>query len=110
MVLAVAPIVQILLVLGLTAGLAFTIFCIVDIVRRPQWAWLAAGKEKALWLALTFFGYFLCWIIMDIVYVAAIRPKVAAAQRGGPPAGGGDGDPNTYKKPYRPHFYSGPFS
>ena len=81
------------LIIGLI-GLAVTIYCIVDIARRPDWAWQAAGQNKVLWLVLTIVGHFLCWVIFDVIYLAAIRPKVVAAGSGGaPPMGGGYGTP-----------------
>ncbi len=72
-------------------GFAVTIFCIVDIARRPAYAWTGSGQSKSLWLVLVIVGHFLCWFIMDLVYLLAIRPKVAAAQTGGGPMGGGPG-------------------
>jgi len=73
-------------------GLAVTIYCIVDILRRPDWAWQSSGQSKVLWVVLVIVGHFLCWLIMDLIYLLAIRPKVVAAQgSGGPPGGYGGG-------------------
>jgi hypothetical protein len=84
------------LLLGLVA-LGVTIFALVDVLRRPEWAWRAAGQNRTLWLVLTivalFFG--LLGLIVDLIYLLSIRPKVAAAQNRGGPTGGSD-----YGTPY----------
>lgn len=77
------------LFLGLI-GLGVTIFCIVDVARRPEWAWSGSGQSKVLWLVLTivalFFG--LIGLIISGIYLFVIRPKVAVVQNQGGPMGG----------------------
>jgi hypothetical protein len=91
-------------------GLAVTIFCIVDVLRHPAYAWQASGQNKTLWLALTIVGLFVCWIVFDLVYLLAIRPKVVAAESGGGGSyGGGYGAPPPYggATPYGAPQYGG---
>ena len=70
-------------------GPILSIIAIVDVVRRPDWAWQASGQNKTLWLVLTIVGIFLCGIVLGPVYLLAIRPKLAAAQQGGSAGVGG---------------------
>lgn len=77
------------LVLELVA-LAATIFCIIDVAIRPEWAWNVSGQSKPLWLVLTivalFIGFF--GLILDVAYLISIRPKVGAARGRGQVTGG----------------------
>src|ERR1700722_14456720 len=72
-------------------GLVVTIFCIVDIARRRQYTWQSAGQNKVLWLVLVIIGHFFCWLVMDLIYLLAIRPKVAAETIAGGGQYGGSG-------------------
>jgi hypothetical protein len=97
-------------------GLAVSIFCIVDVLRHRDFAWQASGQSKTLWLVLSIVGFFVCWLIFDLIYLLAIRPKVVAAEHGGGGYGGGSyggggyGAPPTYggATPYGAPQYGGP--
>ena len=68
-ILAVAP-----LVLG--------IWAIVDAAKRPEAAWLAIGKSRAMWITLIAVFTFFCnlvGLVLSIVYLTSIRPQLAAA-------------------------------
>lgn len=64
-------------------GPVLAIVSIVDVVRRPDGAWEASGQSKTLWLILNIVGIFFCGLVIGLIYLLAIRPKVAAAQSGG---------------------------
>ena len=75
-------IVLFVLVLGV-GGLAVTIWAIVDAATKPTAAFGAAGSSKAMWITLIVVFYVFTWIVgivLAIVYLAAIRPKVRAAE------------------------------
>jgi Na+-transporting NADH:ubiquinone oxidoreductase subunit NqrE len=81
-----------LVLVGLS--LALPIWAIVDAAGRPDAVWTAAGQNKVLWIVLIAALTVTCgagWIVA-IVYLAAIRPKLVAAQAGGG-YGGGYGPP-----------------
>jgi hypothetical protein len=80
----------VIIVLGL-AAVALSIWALVDTLTRPDWAWQAAGQNKVLWIVLNIVGFFICGLVIAIIYLAVIRPKVAAAQSGGPMPPGGYG-------------------
>jgi hypothetical protein len=77
----------IFLVLGL-AAVVLSIWALVDTLSRPAWAWEASGQNKTLWIILNIVGFFICGLVIALIYLLAIRPKVAAAQSGGGPGGG----------------------
>lgn len=63
-------------------SLVFAIFCIVDIVRRPDWQWRLAGQEKILWLLLVILINFMCLpLVMSLIYWFAIRSKLVAVEK-----------------------------
>jgi hypothetical protein len=86
------------------AGLVISIWALVDTLSRPEWAWQASGQNKVLWIILNIVGFFICGLVIGLIYLIAIRPKVAAAQSGG---GGGAG--RGYPGGYDPGFGSGGF-
>ena len=67
------------------AALALTIWALVDATKRPPWAWEAAGQNRTLWIVLLAVALVVgLGIILTVVYLAAVRPKVIAAQDSGP--------------------------
>ncbi len=83
---------EILIVVVLFAtGPVLAIISIIDVARRPDWAWQASGQSKTLWLVLEIVGIFFCGLVISLIYLLAIRPKVAAAQPGSSPMAGGPG-------------------
>jgi len=84
--------------------LGLVIWGLVDAASHPPWAWDRAGQSKTLWIVLQAVGVLFCFVgvILSIVYLAAIAPRVRAAERGftpppGPPGGPPPGwypDPN----------------
>lgn len=74
---------ELLIVVVALMGLGLIIWGIVDAASRPEWAWQRAGQSKVLWILLQAFGgLFFAGIglIMTIVYLLAIRRRVARAQ------------------------------
>lgn len=80
------PIEGLAALIGLAAT-AFVVWGIVDAATRPDAAWTVAGQNKVLWIVLQAGGLFFfgLGLIFAIVYFAAIRPKVMAAQGSPPP-------------------------
>jgi Protein of unknown function (DUF2510) len=89
-------------ILILLVELALPIWSLVDASSRPDWAWQASGQNKTLWIVLNVVGLVFCGIIIGLIYLVAIRPKVAAAQRGADGLGG------TYGGGYGGGYGSGP--
>ncbi len=75
-----------LIAFGLGIGLislGVVIWGVVDAATRPDPAWVAAGQNKVLWIVLQAVGFVVlppAGIVLAIVYLAAVRPKVASAQ------------------------------
>lgn len=82
------------LLLSLVA-LAVSLWALIDAAMRPTWAWEAAGQNKTLWIVLNVAGLFVCGLVIGLVYLLAIRPKVASGQTGGSGGGGGYGGPGA---------------
>jgi hypothetical protein len=84
----------VILLMGLVP-LAVTVWAVVDAATRPDWAFVQSGQNKVLWIVLPIAAsFFFCsgWLVA-IIYLAAIRPKVVAAQSSGPGAPPGYGPP-----------------
>lgn len=91
-VLAISPVFTLLWL----ASLAFAVYVIVDMARRPDWQWRAAGSNKVLWMVLEIVLLIgLLSIVIGIIYLAAIRPRLEAVARqgGSGPWAGGPGYP-----------------
>ncbi len=56
-------------------ALAISIYCVVDIVQKPDAAWEGSGQNKVLWIVLVL----VLGVIGSAVYWFAIRPKVVQA-------------------------------
>jgi hypothetical protein len=72
--------VAVVTVLALVA-LGICIWAIADAASRPTGAFVAAGSNKVMWIALIAVFYFLTGIIgtiLALVYLASIRPRVRA--------------------------------
>src|SRR5689334_13449071 len=91
--------------LGLIS-LALSVWAIVDVVSRPEWAFRAAGSSKPLWLVLEIVGLFVCGPVLSLIYLLAIRPKVAAASALGGPGGPSWSGPPPWAPP--PSGWGGP--
>ncbi len=73
-------VVFIVFVLGIV-GLVVPIWAIVDAASRPSGAFAAAGSSKAMWITLIAVFWVLTGLIgliLACVYLASIRPRVAA--------------------------------
>jgi hypothetical protein len=76
-------------------GVVLCIIGIVDVARRPAWAWEASGHKKGVWMILNIAGlifgpFFFGGLMVGLIYLFAIRPKVAMVEAtGGPLAGDG---------------------
>ena len=68
--------------------LAPVIWGLVDAIRRPKEAFVAAGKNRGLWIGLLVAAFIAPVIIgtgIGMWYLIAVRPKVAAATPSLPP-------------------------
>jgi hypothetical protein len=61
------------------AGLVFTIVCVVDMVRRPDWQWKLAGQDKTLWIVLAVVVN--VFAIVSLIYWFNIRGKLLAVEQ-----------------------------
>lgn len=75
---------ELLILLFVVAFVAIPAWAIVDALRADDIAWASIGQNKTLWVALiaggTFFGG-LIGVVLAVVYLASIRPKLAATGR-----------------------------
>jgi hypothetical protein len=64
--------------------LGISVWALLDVARRPQWAWALAGRRQVVWMALVLVG------ILTVVgglavsgwYLLRVRPDIAAAEDG----------------------------
>lgn len=73
---------ELVVIVFLLAPLALVVWGIADAASRPDHAWAASGQNKTLWVVLLAVSLLFCGVgaILSIVYLTAVRPKVAAAQ------------------------------
>jgi hypothetical protein len=64
--------------------LALTAWALLDAARRPEWVWALAGRRRVVWLAAILFGALVVVVglIVSSVYLARIRPELAAVENG----------------------------
>lgn len=64
--------------------IALTLWSVIDVARRPQWAWALAQRSQLAWMAALLFGAFtvLGGLALSLWYLAKVRPFVAAAEDG----------------------------
>jgi hypothetical protein len=65
-------------------GIVLPAWAVIDAASRPAGAFVAAGSNKGMWIALILVLWFLTGIlglVLSIVYLAAIRPRVKAVMR-----------------------------
>ena len=64
--------------------LGISVWALLDAARRPEWAWALAGQRRVAWMAAIMFGVLtvIGGLIISSWYLAAIRPRIAAAEEG----------------------------
>ena len=64
--------------------LAISLWALLDVARRPAWAWSLADRNQAMWVALVLFGF--CSVVGGLVisgiYLMRVRPRIVAAEEG----------------------------
>ncbi len=64
--------------------LGVSLWALLDVARRPRWAWALAERRQVLWLALIMLGVFsvVGGLVISGWYLLRVRPVVAAAEAG----------------------------
>jgi hypothetical protein len=64
--------------------LAVSMWALLDVARRPQWAWALAGRRQVVWLALILVGILTVvgGLFLSLWYLLQVRPLIAAAEAG----------------------------
>lgn len=64
--------------------LAISVWALLDIARRPAWAWSLSGRNRVVWMAAVLVG--MCSVVGGLIisgiYLVRIRPAVADAENG----------------------------
>jgi hypothetical protein len=64
--------------------LAVTLWALLDVAHRPQWAWALSGHRQVVWLVLVIAGG--CSVVGGLAvsgwYLLKVRPRIAAAEDG----------------------------
>jgi uncharacterized membrane protein len=67
--------------------LGLSVWALLDVARRPAWAWGLAGRDRVLWMYLILAGI-LCLpvgICLSAWYLLRVRPIIAGVERGNLP-------------------------
>jgi len=64
--------------------LAISLWALLDITRRPSWAWALSGRRQVVWLAAVLLGFLtvLGGLAVSGWYLWRVRPDIAAAEAG----------------------------
>jgi hypothetical protein len=64
--------------------LGVSLWALLDVARRPQWAWALAGRNQVAWMAGIMFGMFsvIGGLLLSLWYLEKVRPVIAAAEEG----------------------------
>src|SRR5205814_9627931 len=64
--------------------LGVSVWALLDAARRPEWAWALAGRRRVAWMVAIMFGVLtvIGGLIISAWYLAGVRPRIAAAERG----------------------------
>ena len=64
--------------------LALTIWALLDVAHRPQWAWALAGRRQVVWMAAILFGALtvIGGVLLCTWYLTKVRHEIAAAEDG----------------------------
>lgn len=75
----------------LCAPLAISVWALLDVARRPSWAWSLAGRSQVAWLGAVMFGVLInvLGVAISAWYLMKVRPVIAAAEEGRIPDAGG---------------------
>ena len=70
--------------------LGLSVWALLDIARRPAWAWALAGRNRVLWMVAVLIGILslVGGILISGWYLVRVRPRIAAVEAGdlgGPP-------------------------
>lgn len=75
---------EILLISLACVPLGISLWALLDIARRPAWAWGLSGRNRLGWMAAVLVG--MCSVIGGLVisamYLLRVRPAVADAENG----------------------------
>jgi hypothetical protein len=68
----------------LCTPLAISVWALLDAVRRPEWAWVLAGRTRIYWMAGILLGTFVACagVGISLWYLVKVRPLIAAAEEG----------------------------
>jgi hypothetical protein len=71
--------------------LAVSLWALLDVARRPQWAWALAGRRQVAWMAGIMVGVLTVagGLALSLWYLVKVRPLIAAAEDGDLDAAGG---------------------
>ena len=81
-----------LIIVGILLTVIFPVWAIVDILKRPDWAWERSGHNRFTWLILMIVGVFVCNVafFVSLWYLLFVRSDVRNQQE----VGRGLGFPN----------------
>ncbi len=75
---------EVVLVAIASIPLAISVWALLDIARRPAWAWSLSGRNRVVWMAAVLVG--MCSVVGGLIisgiYLLRIRPAVADAENG----------------------------
>jgi hypothetical protein len=80
----VAVLVTLLGIVVFSIPLALSMWALLDAARRPEWAFVLAGRSRVVWVAACGIGILFNWVGLTVSawYLVRVRPGVAAAESG----------------------------
>jgi ABC-type Mn2+/Zn2+ transport system permease subunit len=75
---------EVVLISVASIPLALSVWALLDIARRPAWAWGLSGRNRVIWMAAVLVG--MCSVVGGMLisgyYLLRVRPAVADAEQG----------------------------
>jgi hypothetical protein len=75
---------EIMLIMVASIPLGVSLWALLDIARRPAWAWGLSGRSRVAWMAAVLVG--MCSVVGGLLisgyYLVRVRPAVADVENG----------------------------
>ncbi len=64
--------------------ISISVWALLDVARRPRWAWALSERRQVVWMALILLGIFsvIGGLLISGYYLVRVRPRIAGVEAG----------------------------